>query len=193
MVGAIQNKDGGYAGTDGVLLGDRIAPQTTEMSQNPNHKNVIIVNYADRAPGEPMTVPPSIGKSIWLKLNTTTMQFGEVVQNFEGETDMSRFIQVSYPMPNQKVASPLKVSGKARGNWYFEASFPVKILDSNGKELGIVPAQAKGEWMTTEFVQFEATLTFEKPTTKTGTLVLQKDNPSGLPKYDDSISIPIRF
>jgi len=76
----------GYAGSQGFLLGDRIAPQTTELSRNPSHKNVIVVNYAVRAPGEPMTARPSVGKSVWLKLNPQTMQFGEVVQNFEGES-----------------------------------------------------------------------------------------------------------
>ena len=81
VVGAIQNVSGGYAGTDGVLLGDRIAPQTTEIRDGK-----VIVNYVDRAPGEPMTALPSLGKSIWLKLDTETMQFGEVVQNFEGES-----------------------------------------------------------------------------------------------------------
>lgn len=86
LVGAVQTADGEYRGTDGVLLGDRIAPQTTEVSQNPNHKNVIVVNYADRAPGEPMTAQPSVGKSLYLKLDPATMQFGIVVQDFEGET-----------------------------------------------------------------------------------------------------------
>lgn len=81
VVGAIQNAAGGYSGTDGVLLGDRIAPQTTEIRDGK-----VIVNYADRAPGEPFTTRPSFGKSIWLKLNPSTMQFGEVVQNFEGES-----------------------------------------------------------------------------------------------------------
>ena len=76
----------GYAGSQGFLLGDRIAPQTTELSRNPRHKNVIVVNYAVRAPGEPMTARPSVGKSVWLKLDPQTMQFGEVVQNFEGES-----------------------------------------------------------------------------------------------------------
>ena len=90
VVGAIQNADNTYEGTHAVLLGDRIAPQTTEMSRNPNHKNVIVVNYADRAPGEPMTAQPSVGKSIWLKLDPATMQFGQVEQNFEGEADPSR-------------------------------------------------------------------------------------------------------
>src|SRR3989338_5835156 len=90
VVGEIQNADNTYEGTHAVLLGDRIAPQTTEMSRNPNHKNVIVVNYADRAPGEPMTAQPSVGKSIWLKLDPATMQFGQVEQNFEGEADPSR-------------------------------------------------------------------------------------------------------
>ncbi len=102
-------------------------------------------------------------------------------------------IKVTTPLPNAVVSSPLLIKGEARGTWYFEASFPVKILDANGTELGIVPAQAQGEWMTTEFVPFETSLTFKKPTTKTGTLVLQKDNPSGLPEYDDSVSIPVTF
>ncbi len=89
VVAAI-NTDKGYQGSHGVLLGDRIAPQTTGLSQNPSHKNVVVVNYAIRAPGEPMTARPSIGKSIWLKLDSETMQFGEVVQNFEGEADPAR-------------------------------------------------------------------------------------------------------
>ena len=126
------------------------------------------------------------GVGLWL--NKTNM----MPQQKTNDTYDS-LIQVFLPLPNQQVASPLKVSGKAVGNWYFEASFPIMILDANGEKLGVVPAQAQSGWMTTEFVPFEATLTFDKPTTKTGTLVLMKDNPSGLPENDDSISIPISF
>ena len=80
-VGALK-REGGYIGTSGVLLGDRIAPQTTEKGEG----RMVIVNYADRAPGEPMAARPSIGKSIWLLLDTQTLQFGEVVRDFEGES-----------------------------------------------------------------------------------------------------------
>ena len=80
----------GYVGSAGFLLGDRIAPQTTEMSQNPSTPDVIVVNYADRKTGEAFTVQPSVGKSLWLKLDVKTMQFGEVAQNFEGEADPSK-------------------------------------------------------------------------------------------------------
>jgi hypothetical protein len=77
---------GGYIGSDGYLLGDRIAPQTTEISQNPRHQRVVVVNYADRAPGEPMTASPSHGKSIYLKLDPESVRWGIVEPNFEGES-----------------------------------------------------------------------------------------------------------
>ncbi len=77
----------GYVGSKAYLLGDRIAPQTTEMSKDPATPDVIVVNYADRKPGEPFTTQPSVGKSVWLKFDTKTIQLGEVVQNFEGEAD----------------------------------------------------------------------------------------------------------
>lgn len=77
VVGAL-NTASGYIGSHAVFLGDRIAPQTTEMSRNPKTPKVIIVNYADRKIGESFAVAPSVGKSIWFILNTKTMQFEEV-------------------------------------------------------------------------------------------------------------------
>lgn len=102
-------------------------------------------------------------------------------------------IWVSSPLPNQVITSPVTITGQARGNWYFEASFPVTLLDANGKILAQAPAQATGEWMTTNYVPFKITLTFTKPTTATGTLVLHKDNPSGLPQNDNELRIPVSF
>lgn len=102
-------------------------------------------------------------------------------------------IQVVSPRPNDTISSPLKVLGKARGSWYFEASFPVRLLDANGKELAVISAKAKDDWMTNDFVSFEAELNFSAPTTETGTLVLEKSNPSGLPENADKIEISVRF
>ncbi len=102
-------------------------------------------------------------------------------------------IRVSSPKINSEIESPFIIRGEARGNWYFEASFPVHLFDANGKELAVAPATAQDEWMTTNFVPFELILNFKKPTTATGTLVLKKDNASGLPEHDDSISIPVKF
>ncbi|MCE9548826.1 Gmad2 immunoglobulin-like domain-containing protein [Candidatus Nomurabacteria bacterium] len=110
----------------------------------------------------------------------------------EPKADKSDFIKVSNPQPNQIVTSPLELTGEAR-LWYFEGSFPVEILDANGKKLGVSYVQAEGEWMTTEFVPFKGNLIFSSPETSTGTLILRKDNPSDMRELDDSISIPIRF
>lgn len=85
VVGAVQKEDGTYVGSDGYLLGDRIAPQNITESMNSRHKYVIVANYADRAAGEPMTAAPSVGKSVYLKLNPETMQWGIVAADFEGE------------------------------------------------------------------------------------------------------------
>jgi len=78
--------DRGYVGSDGYLLGDRIAPQSTNVSQNPKQKHVVVFNYVERAPGEPMTAQPSIGKSVYLKLDPDSLQWGIVVPDFEGES-----------------------------------------------------------------------------------------------------------
>ena len=87
---AALNKLAGYEGSHAFLLGDRIAPQTTNIDEGTGaegrqRQNVIVVNFAERRPSEPMTARPSVGKSVWLKLDPKTMQFGEVAQNFEGE------------------------------------------------------------------------------------------------------------
>lgn len=101
-------------------------------------------------------------------------------------------IRVTDPQPNAVVSSPLTVKGEARGNWYFEASFPVQLLDENGSLIIMLPAQAEGEWMTTEFVPFSVTLNFETDA-KAGTLVLMKDNPSGLPENAAEVRVPVKF
>jgi len=84
LIAAIKEEKG-YRGIGGVLIGDRIAPQTTEFKDG-----LIIVNYAERKPTDPMTATPSEAKSLYLKYDSTSENFGEVVQNFEGEADPSR-------------------------------------------------------------------------------------------------------
>jgi len=115
------------------------------------------------------------------------------VEDIGNEIEKKDLIQIANPRPNTIVKSPLSIEGKARGYWFFEASFPVRLLDGNGKEIGVVPAQALSDWMTEDFVSFKAELQFSTPTTKKGTLILQKDNPSGLPENDDSLMVPVLF
>jgi len=103
-------------------------------------------------------------------------------------------ITVFSPQPGELIQSPLTIQGEARGMWYFEASFPIVVVDWNGLIVGEGYAQADGEWMTEEFVPFTAVVEFTTPTYgERGAIILQRDNPSGLPENDAAIEIPIRF
>jgi hypothetical protein len=110
-----------------------------------------------------------------------------------GEVVKNDLIAVDNPRLNQAIESPLFAKGQARGNWYFEASFPVKVIDDNNFILGIMPAQALGDWMTTDFVPFSVTMPFSVPSTPNGKVVFQKDNPSGLPENDAELVVPVSF
>ena len=104
------------------------------------------------------------------------------------------FIVIYEPKLNAVISSPLKITGQARGVWYFEASFPIELTDSTGKIIASGIAQAQDDWMTENFVPFTAELTFTKPLEgNAGTLILKKDNPSGDPQRDDSRKIQVRF
>lgn len=97
------------------------------------------------------------------------------------------------PRPNQFVESPMWVVGRARGSWFFEAEFPVRLLDQRDSVMTWGIARAGGEWMTADYVPFALTLNFNPPQTDVGTLVLEKSNPSGLPEHAGSVRIPVRF
>jgi len=124
-------------------------------------------------------------------------QFGApqpVVEDTGNAAQKAGLIRLTAPLPNATVSSPLTITGEARGYWYFEASFPVVLVDWDGRIIAQGIATAKDEWMTEEFVPFEATLTFTADPnaySNRGALILQKDNPSGLPEYDDALEIPV--
>ena len=118
------------------------------------------------------------------------------VENIGNELEKVDLIRLETPRPNGEIASPLTITGEARGSWFFEASFPVILVDWDGRIIAEHYASAEGEWMTTEFVPFTATLEFELEEdiySKRGTLILQKHNASGLPEHDDALEVPILF
>ncbi len=179
-VAAAINQDNNYQGTGVILLGDRIAPQTLEFKDG-----VIMVNYADRGPEEPMTTPPSFGQTKYLKLESGQLQ------EVNSKNDL---IIVDFPQLNTKITSPLTFSGQARGTWFFEASFPVVLVNWDGLIIAQGIAQATEDWMTEDFVPFSGTLEFTVPDYgDNGAIIFQKDNPSGLPQFDDALEIPILF
>jgi hypothetical protein len=102
-------------------------------------------------------------------------------------------IKIVRPLAGEKIVSPVEISGQARGQWFFEASFPIKLVDASGKVVAQGTARAESDWMTTDWVDFIAQLEFARPATETGTLVFQNDNPSGLAQNAKQYSLPIKF
>jgi hypothetical protein len=104
-------------------------------------------------------------------------------------------LQLDQPHDGQTISSPLIISGKARGTWFFEATFPVVLTNWDGLIIAQGVASAEGDWMTQDFVPFKAELSFVADTTVSnrGSLILQKANPSGLPENDDAYEITVLF
>lgn len=116
-----------------------------------------------------------------------------VAQKESSETKYKDLLIVDSPKPGERILSPLTITGRARGSWYFEAEFVVELIDSNAGTLGSTTAKAQGDWTKDDFVPFEARLIFTKPSTSSGTLVFKKENPSGLPQNQEEFQMPIRF
>jgi hypothetical protein len=117
---------------------------------------------------------------------------------FTPEASDDDIIEIYSPKDGDEIASPLTVTGKARGYWFFEGDFPVILTDWDGKIIAESFATAQGEWMTEDFVDFEGVIEFEKPEdvgefSNRGSLIFQKDNPSDLPELDDAREMTVFF
>ncbi len=116
------------------------------------------------------------------------------VEDIGNEMEKMDLIRLDNPRPNQKITSPVTIQGEARGTWFFEGDFPVVLIDWDGLIIAEGYATAKSSWMTEDFVQFEVTLEFDKPELyDRGSLILKKDNPSGLPENEDALEVPVYF
>ncbi|MFH0951428.1 MAG: Gmad2 immunoglobulin-like domain-containing protein [bacterium] len=103
-------------------------------------------------------------------------------------------IKLETPSVESIIISPLVIKGEARGTWFFEASFPVMLTDWDGLIIAQGIATAQSNWMTEDYVPFTAELTFDRPSYgDRGALILRKDNPSGLPEYDDALEVTVFF
>lgn len=106
----------------------------------------------------------------------------------------SEMIKVENPQPGTKVTSPLTIEGMAKGYWYYEGIFTIKLYsDEKDSLLAKTSAEADGRWMTEEFVPFTTTMTFKAAENQGGRLVFERANPSGLPQNDQSYSVPVIF
>ena len=115
-----------------------------------------------------------------------------LVTHIKRDNDMFKSLNIA---SEQIVSSPLTISGEVRGNWYFEATFPVELRTLSGTLLAQGYAQAQSDWMTTNFVPFIVSpMSFPtQPSGSQGVLILKKDNPSGEPINDDELQVVVGF
>jgi len=129
-----------------------------------------------------IATPPDVTTPPTQKLSADTAQTATLM------------IEVTSPLQNAQVTSPLSITGRARGGWYFEASFPIELRDANNVLIAKTVGQSQGDWMTENFVPFTATITFPaQPTGSQGMLTFQNDNPSGEPQNSMMFDVLVTF
>jgi len=115
----------------------------------------------------------------------------EIPEKITYENSSTDLIVVELPFPGAVTGKEFSVIGKARGYWFFEATFPMLLLDKDGNTIATGYSQAEGEWMVEDFVPFKGEMKVPESYIGPATLILGKSNASGLPEHDASISFPI--
>ncbi|MDD3694303.1 MAG: hypothetical protein PHC89_02835 [Candidatus Pacebacteria bacterium] len=106
------------------------------------------------------------------------------------ETQLSSYIQNLNISENEMLSSPLSLTGEAR-LLYSEGIFPIEIISKEGSVVASASATALGDWMTEDFVPFEAVLTFLVEKDTEAFVVLKKSNPSGEKENGLEFQIPV--
>lgn len=152
-------------------------------------KHLIIPVY----PGKYFKLSYSVTNNNYLDLANSIIDSFKILDKDKMEFSQ-KDIKVISPIMLESVNSPFKVSGEARGTWFFENQFTVILTDWDGRIIGEAVASGFGDWMTEDFIPFEAELEFEIPDdiySPRANLILLKNNPSGLPENDDSLEYVI--
>lgn len=100
---AAVNKNGNYKGTNAILLGDRVAPQTIEIRDG-----VLVANYVERKAGEPITAQPSVGVSKYLEVKN-----GVLVEKQQTMGTLSGEVTVGPICPVERIDVPCPVPPEA--------------------------------------------------------------------------------
>lgn len=155
---------------------------------------VAVILYLQRT-FSPLTIPaPSPTVSVTDSITPSTNAVSPTLSPTGEDTSDKKRPSVAIPKPNAQVSSPVTITGTVPPGWMFEGVFPVKLLDAQRKVITQSPAKevTPGSWTSGNDVAFHATIDFET-TAKSGFIVLENDNPSGLPENADSFEIPITF
>lgn len=134
----------------------------------------------------------AVGYIIWQnKVAKTVELVSPIAVVTPSETQPTKSIQITTPL-NTPLSGDAVIAGVAR-MVYFEASFPVKLVDGNNAVAWQGPATAQSDWMVTTDVPFIVTIPTLTIPNGNYTLVLTQDDPSGelVPPALYSISVPV--
>lgn len=99
----------------------------------------------------------------------------------------NEFLEIVSPLPNQKIKSPIQVSGKSN---FFEANTRIRIKDNNGKILADTFTVAEG-WMD-KLYPFSKNISYEKPSSKKGVVEVFEESAKDGSEIN-KITIPVIF
>jgi hypothetical protein len=170
-----------------IALGDRIMVDDVTVNQTAPTAYDVLVSVRDRKVGEAMATPPTQP----FVLHFTPSSEGLVLKEVLVGTLPTPEAVLTAPLPGLTVGHIFTVTGAARGGWFFEGSLPVQVRDMNNNVVASAPAQAQGDWMTSELVPFSVTITVPTTTTGAVALVVKNDNPSGMPENEKSFEVPL--
>lgn len=139
-----------------------------------------------------LVLASAAGTAIFLNINSNkSADSGRSRQPFVAARGS---VRLRSPLPNDTVGNFFEINGEAKGSWFFEASFPVLLVDKDDRQLGQAPAEALGNWMTEDYVPFRAAMKLSDGIAAVGErarLILSKSNPSGQPENDEKVEIPV--
>ena len=139
-VAAALRTEEGYRGTNGILIGDRIAPQATEIRDG-----TIVVNYKERYPWESFAVPPSVSRSRYFVVETDELKEKPFAALDEGVA--RRLVIGRWGNCQRDTYSKLTVNvldGRG-GVWYVEAIYEDTADDAVRARRKIAEAYYKNE------------------------------------------------
>jgi len=143
---------------------------------------VVMTGFLFAIPGRSHVAPLIVG---------TATQTPAAADQASSTAPLSSKVMVTAPQVDAHVGHAFTVAGVAPGQWFFEAQFPIQVRETDGSVVGRATGHAQGEWETDKLVTFTANMSIDATFSGKATLILMKDNPSGLPENDDSVEIPI--
>jgi hypothetical protein len=107
------------------------------------------------------------------------------------DAPLSSVVVVTSPLPHATVDVSFVVEGRAPVGWFSESVFPIQVRDENNNVIARATAHGPTAWKKSTALSWSATVTVLGPYTGPATLILLRNNPSGLPENDDAVTIPI--